>query len=69
MFGLETPEIILIILAFWILFFGGSKISEFAKGLGRFSGEFKKGKMEIEKELNLKGDDEQKETKTKDKNA
>ena len=51
MFGLGIPEIAIIVVVFILLFFGSGKISEFAKGLGRFTGEFKKGKMEIEKEI------------------
>ena len=51
MFGLGLPEIIIILVAVVVLFFGGKKMSELARGVGRFSGEFKKGKMEIEKEL------------------
>jgi sec-independent protein translocase protein TatA len=51
MFGLGLPEIVIILVAVVILFFGGEKIGELAKGLGRFSGEYKKGKMEVEKEL------------------
>ena len=51
MFDIGLPEIIIILIAVVVLFFGGSKISELARGIGRFSGEFKKGKMEIEKEL------------------
>ncbi len=51
MFGLGITEIIVIILAAAILLFGGKKIVEFARSLGRVSGEFKKGKQEIEKEL------------------
>ena len=51
MFGLGLPEVIIIVAAVIILFFGGKKMSEFARGVGRVSGEFKKGKMEIEEEL------------------
>ncbi|MCC2630432.1 MAG: hypothetical protein K0S38_241 [Candidatus Paceibacter sp.] len=51
MFGIGAPELIVIILVFGLLFFGSGKIAEFAKNLGRFSGEFKKGKSEIEKEI------------------
>ena len=50
MFGLGTPEIIVIVLVI-VLFFGGGKIKEFSHSLGRMLGEFKKGKREIEKEL------------------
>ena len=51
MFGLGITEIIIIILAAGILLFGGKKIVEFARNLGRVSGEFTKGKRDIEKEL------------------
>jgi len=51
MFGLGIPEIAIILLALAIFFFGGEKISELARGLGRFTGEFKKGKAEVEKEI------------------
>lgn len=57
MFGLGIPEILLIVLAFGILFFGGEKIAGFAKSLGRVSGEFKKGKKDVENELR-RGEDE-----------
>lgn len=51
MLGLGLPEIIIILIVVVILFFGGRKVTELARGMGRFTGEFKKGKMEIEKEL------------------
>ena len=51
MFGLGIPEIIVILLAVGVLLFGSKKIVELARSMGRFSGEFKKGKKEIEAEL------------------
>lgn len=51
MFGLGIPEITIIVVAVVVLFFGGKKLSELAKGMGRFTGEFKKGRAEMEKEL------------------
>lgn len=51
MFGIGPTELILIALAVGILFFGSGKILDFARSFGRMSGEFKKGKMEIENEL------------------
>jgi sec-independent protein translocase protein TatA len=56
MFGLGLPEIIIILLAIGILLFGGSKIVEIARSLGRVSGEFKKGKQDIERELKAEDD-------------
>jgi len=51
MFGLGIPEIILIVLGIGVLFFGGKKITELARSMGRMSGEFKKGKADIEREI------------------
>jgi len=51
MFGLGMPEIIVILIAVGILLFGSKKIVEVARSLGRFSGEFKKGKQEVDREL------------------
>lgn len=51
MFGLGFPELAIILVVVVVFFFGGSKISEIARGLGRFTGEFKKGKEEMEKEI------------------
>ena len=49
--GLGIPEIIIIILAVGIVFFGGKKITELARSLGSASGEFKKAKRDVEREL------------------
>lgn len=51
MFGLGFPEFIIIATAAVIFFFGSDKLSELARGLGRFTGEFQKGKAEMEKEI------------------
>lgn len=51
MFGLGAPELLIIVIVAALLLFGGGKVSEFARSLGRFSGEFQKGKLEIEREL------------------
>jgi len=51
MFGLGLSETIIILIVLGVILFGGKKIVELARGLGRFTGEFRKGKMEIEKEI------------------
>ena len=51
MFGLGLPEFILILVAGMVMFSGGDKVSEIARGLGRATGEFKKGKEEAENEV------------------
>ncbi|MCW9054565.1 MAG: twin-arginine translocase TatA/TatE family subunit [Candidatus Pacebacteria bacterium] len=51
MFGLGISEIIIILLAVGILLFGSNKIVDLARSMGRFTGEFKKGKRDIENEI------------------
>lgn len=51
MFGLGLPELIIILVVVVIFFAGGEKVAEIARGLGRATGEFKKGKEDIEKEI------------------
>jgi len=46
-----VPELLLILVVAGLVFFGEKKIGGFGKALGRFTGEYKKGKMEVEKEL------------------
>jgi len=48
---LGIGEIIIIIMVIAVVFFGVKEIPELARTLGRVKGEFKKGKIEIEKEL------------------
>ena len=55
--GLGTTEIILILAFFALLFLGGKKIPAFARGLGRAMGEFKRGRLEIEREIQASGID------------
>ncbi len=51
MLGSPTDWIILIVVALLVL--GGTKkIPEMAKAMGRAMGEFRKGRMEVEKEIN-----------------
>jgi Sec-independent protein secretion pathway components len=49
--GLGLPEIIIIIVAAAVLLFGGKKIIELSRSMGRASGEFKKARREVEREL------------------
>lgn len=51
MFGLGLTEIIIIAIVVGLLFFGSNKINDLARSAGRFSGEFKKSRAEIENEL------------------
>ena len=49
--GIIGPWQIALIAVAILLFFGGKKIPELMKGLGKGISEFKKGKEEIEKDL------------------
>lgn len=49
MFGIGTQEILFIVLII-LLFFGGKKIPELMKGLGKGVRSFKEGMKEIEKD-------------------
>ena len=54
--GMIGPwQIVLIVLVF-LFMFGGKKIPELMKGLGKGISEFKKGKNEVKKELDNKED-------------
>jgi sec-independent protein translocase protein TatA len=49
---MQGIEWIVLLVAIFIIFaFGGKKIPELARSLGRAKGEFEKGKRELEKEL------------------
>ncbi|MFC2093497.1 twin-arginine translocase TatA/TatE family subunit [Bacteroidota bacterium] len=61
MFGLGTPEIILIAIVILVLF-GAKKIPELMQGLGKGVKEFKKASSEIKNDLNT--NDEEKEKKS-----
>ena len=53
LFSLGGPEIIIIVVLI-LLLFGGKKIPELMRGLGKGVSEFKKGKNEDKKEENKK---------------
>ena len=50
--GLQIQEILIILVIAAVFIFGAKKIPELAKTLGKAKGEFEKGKLEGEKELN-----------------
>jgi len=56
LFALGTPEIILIALVV-LLIFGGKKIPELMRGLGKGVSQFKKGIKEIDEDINSTTDD------------
>jgi len=63
MFGLGTPEIILIAIVILVLF-GAKKIPDLMQGLGKGIKEFKKASSDIEKDLtNTTPDDKDKTVK------
>ena len=55
MFGLGTPEIILIAIVILVLF-GAKKIPDLMQGLGKGIKEFKKASSDIEKDLSTTDD-------------
>ena len=63
MFGIGTQEIVFIVLIVLIvlLFFGGKKIPELMKGLGKGVRSFKEGMNNVEKEIDEIKDIERKE--------
>ena len=59
MFGIGTQEILLIVLVV-LLFFGGKKIPELMKGLGKGVRSFKEGMNTVEKDIEEINETEQK---------
>ncbi|MBL7129075.1 MAG: twin-arginine translocase TatA/TatE family subunit [Ignavibacteria bacterium] len=59
MFGLGTPEIILIAIVILVLF-GAKKIPELMQGLGKGVKEFKKASSEIKNDLDTNNEDKEK---------
>jgi len=62
MFGLGTPEIILIIVVILVLF-GSKKIPEFMQGIGKGIREFKKATTDVHDEINKSVSDDTKDSK------
>jgi len=60
MFSSLGPMEIFIIVAAILVLFGAKKIPEFAKGIGKGMKEFKKAVKEVEEDIKLEDDDEQK---------
>ncbi|MEP7146709.1 MAG: twin-arginine translocase TatA/TatE family subunit [bacterium] len=59
MFGLGTPEIILIAIVILVLF-GAKKIPDLMQGLGKGIKEFKKASSDIEKDITTSTEDKDK---------
>lgn len=55
-FGLQGPEMIIIFVLI-LLLFGAKKLPEFARGLGKSLGEFRKAKDEFEQEIHRAGEE------------
>ncbi len=51
MFGLGFNEIIIIGIFLLVFFYGSDKLINLARSAGKLTGEYKKGKVEAEKEL------------------
>ena len=65
MFGLGTQEIIVIFLVL-LLLFGGKKLPELAKGLGKGIREFKKATTEIEEDIKSASEIDEKSSKSEE---
>jgi len=52
MTDMQGTEIIIVVVVIGVLIFGAKKIPELAKTFGKAKGEFEKGRIEGEKELN-----------------
>lgn len=64
MFGIGTQEILLILLVV-LIFFGGKKIPELMKGLGKGVRSFKEGMKEVDKDINMKDENQEKKEEEK----
>ena len=52
-FGIESPTEILLIIFIFLLLFGGKKLPELARSLGKSINEFKRGQTETEPEKKI----------------
>ncbi|HNX52296.1 MAG TPA: twin-arginine translocase TatA/TatE family subunit [Pontiellaceae bacterium] len=52
-FGIESPAEILLIIFIFVLLFGGKKLPELARALGKSINEFKRGQTESEPEKKI----------------